>query len=102
MSAMSSQQTEKSDLEELWSRKRPISRRTPPFGVLFARRAFALLASPDAAGGGLGRVRVVSLPKVLLSFFGQSNCSNPIFLFGRTDAYQFGYASCNKQSGQDV
>ena len=32
-----------------------------------------LLASPDSAGGGLGRARVVSLRGVLFSFFGQNN-----------------------------
>ena len=36
-----------------------------------------LLASPDSAGGGLGRARVVSRRRMLFSFFGQNNCSDP-------------------------
>ena len=46
-----------------------------------------LLASPDSAGGGLGLPRVVSLGGVLFSFFGENNCSDPISLFVRIDAY---------------
>ena len=46
-----------------------------------------LLASPDSAGGGLGRARVVSLEGVLFSFFGQNSCSDPISLFVRIEMH---------------
>ena len=61
-----------------------------------------LLASPGSVGGGLGRDCVVSLGGVLFSFWGQNNCSDPICLFERIDAYHFGYLSCNKQGGQKL
>ena len=59
---------EKSDLDQVLSRKRPSSRRGSPFGVVFARCASPFV-SPDSAGVGLGRARVVSLRRVLFSFF---------------------------------
>ena len=55
----------------------------------------------QSAGGGLGRARVVSLGGMLLSFFGQKKCCDPISLFVHIDAYQFGYVF-NKQGGQKV
>ena len=57
-----------------------------------------LLASPDSSGGGLGRARVVSRRQVLFSLFVQNSCFDPICLFVRIDAYQFGYMSGNGQS----
>ena len=53
------------------SRRRASSRRGPPFGVLFARRASPLLASLASDGGSLGRARVLSRRDVLLSFLFQ-------------------------------
>ena len=50
-----------------------------------------LLASPDSAGGGLGRARVVSLRGVLFSFFGQNNSSDLTPLIVRIDTIQFEY-----------
>ena len=47
-----------------------------------------LLASPDSAGGGLGRARVVSSRGVLFSVFFQ-NSSDLKRPSGRVDAYQY-------------
>ena len=46
-----------------------------------------LLASPDSAGGGLGRARVVSLRGVLFSFF-WSKYTNVLFVRIGTYLYQ--------------
>ena len=48
---------EKSDLEQVWRRKRPCS------------KCLTLFFSLDSAGGGLGRARVVSRQRVLFLFF---------------------------------
>ena len=47
-----------------------------------------LLASPDSAGGDLGRARVVSRRGVMFSGSFHINCSNLKYLFVRIDTYQ--------------
>ena len=58
---------EKSDLDQVLSRKRLRLRWTPPFGALIAGRA--LPRSPDHESSGLDRAHVVSLWRVLFSCF---------------------------------
>ena len=47
-----------------------------------------LLVSPDSAGGGLGRARVISRRWILFSFFRRNYCSDPSYLFLPRDTYQ--------------
>ena len=77
---------EKSDLDQVLSRKLPSSMRSIRCGV--CSMCTTLLVTPDSAGGDLRRVRVVSRRRVLLSFFGQNYCSDPSYLFVRIDTYQ--------------
>ena len=47
-----------------------------------------VLVSPDSAAKGLGRARVVSPRRVLVSCFSQNYFSDPSYLFIRIDTYQ--------------
>ena len=68
-------------------------------GVCSTCHTFRVL--PDFAGDGLGHARVVSLRRVLFSFFRQNYRSDPWCIFVPVDTYQVSlwHLTCNNRSG---